>query len=118
MGNNLWDLVINIAQAVIAIIFTIGGWFILRLVGDSDKTKKEVDELKSVIAAKAASLSNDFSDFKLYAAREYESKTTVQMSLARIHERIDETNTRIEEGFESLRCDIKEILRTCAGRKC
>lgn len=60
-----------------------------------------------------AALDKAQDQFKLHVSEEYEKKGSVQLSLSRIHERMDSIETKIDHNYETISRDIKTLI----GRK-
>lgn len=80
------------------VITTIGGWLIK---GHNDRIKKIEDEQDI--------LDKDLSTYKLDSEKRYAKEDTLQLSLSRIHDRLDYTATKND--LMSLKEDIKTLLQ-------
>lgn len=91
-------------------VVTVGGGAISfmtnRAVKRLDHTDEELTKIKDAVAKD-----------RTYIANTYAKDATVQQSLARLHERIDQTAQENARQIASLSGDVKQILLIVGGKK-
>lgn len=85
-------------------------WLMNRSINRLDKDSEKSAERHEAAAKERAEIKQDIANFKLDVATNYAKESTVQASLSRIHDRIDEGQKRNEENFDDLRDDIKTLI--------
>ncbi len=93
------DLLNNILKSGLAVAMAIIGFF----------TKRTMDDLKENIT-KTNNIELDHANYKTHVSENYAKDATVQSSLTRIHDRIDEVGSTVERGMKDIRDDIKKII--------
>ena len=86
-------------------------WLLNRSVNQMDDAIKGHDQKLEAHGRQHADCSLELANFKTEVAKEYAKEATIQQSLSRIHERMDEGNRDTQAHFKELRDDIKQILQ-------
>ena len=82
-----------------------------RAVSQMDATVGEHASTLRDHTQKHADCALDLANFKTEVAKEYAKDATIQQSLSRLHERIDEQSRNSDGHFKEIREDIKAILQ-------
>lgn len=76
---------------------TLAGWLWSGVVDDMKAVKKDVSDLNISFQKEIANITKDHSDHKVYIEREFEKRETIQLSLSRIHDRLDKIFDLMQE---------------------
>lgn len=95
----LWGLIMTGSGGMIAFLTK-------RTVRRLDHADEEITKMKE-----------DVAKHKIYSANTYAKDTTVQQSLARLHERIDQTAQENARQIAALSGDVKQILLILGSKK-
>jgi len=82
----------------------VGGW----LLNSHDKRLEKIETENEANAAAARSVATNLAAYQLDSEKRFAKEESVQASLARLHERIDETATKAD--VRELRDDIKVLI--------
>lgn len=94
------DLFSNIMQWLFGAVLALGGVIMKAIHGD-------IVNLKT----KSAEQAKNLDEYKLQVSETYSKEAVTQLSLARIHERIDKMGESINGQLNEVSRDIKELLK-------
>src|SRR4051794_40996513 len=92
-------------------------WLFKRSIGQMDRTieghkeaLKEHDAALKQHDRQHSACTLELANFKTEVAKDYAKDATVQQSLGRIHERIDDLGKVMQDGFKDMGDDIKTLI--------
>jgi len=100
----------SLFQYLWAGVLTVGGGAVSFMTGRAVKRLDHTDE-------ELIKLKDDVAKHKVYSANTYAKDTTTQQSLARVHERIDQSAQESARQITALSGDVKQILLILGGKK-
>lgn len=93
------DLLNGLLKSAVTLAIAIIGFF----------TKRTMDDVKDN-TNKINKIELEHANYKTHVSDNYAKDATVQSSLSRIHERIDEVGEKVETGMKDIRDDIKKLI--------